>query len=245
MTICVPSDCALREIRELAEKFHNDLVAEFGAGPFGKGGNLFMGCYYAQSDRIYFGLNLGSKGEQPFETHLKGDCNPPFHIGAEERGVSPASDNWKAFLDEHHDLRRWFHLPITNAFLIPWRSEDFGKLNGLNRLTHGKLYACSGSLTRQMIEHHQARLLLVTGKIALQLLASKPFLSFPWRSYVEDEHYFGSHHQWRKLRWVGEVNRKSFDLTILQIPSFSYPRVGHHLLRLADWLRANLEPFGF
>lgn len=212
-----------------------------------RGGVLVLGKYYAQSRRIYFGLNPGGDGNR-FEVapNLQKNLNPPFDFPAEQDGDYHYWDNWKAFLRRHDDLRAWFNNRVTSAVLIPWRTKSSGEAEKLNPRLGFELFKTSGALVQKLLEHHDPELLLVGGKKGLDWLSGPNFLGIGrWKAYVVDEHKMGIHHQWRKVMWSGAVNDRSYKFTIIQVPHFSYANSHERLLpRLAAWLRVHLSPFG-
>lgn len=242
MTLEGPELGKFREISEMANEFH-DLLR--GIGDFKKGGCLFLGRFYAQSDRIYFGLNPGIEGLDlanplPFVVQLEtGEgLNPPFCNHEDGNRIFAYWRNWRTFLAQHPDLEKWFNDRVTSAFLVPWRTRDAAELASLNRATSGKLLDYSGELVRKMIEHHRARLLVVAGRVSLSLL--NELLDKPWRPEELERHEGpGGIYQWRKLSVKAGEN-----VTVLQVPHFSRANSPVRLRTLAHWLRQQLGGFG-
>ena len=127
---------------------------------FREGGNLLLGCYYAESPTIYFGLNPGSWGPaMDFVPNFDGKSgrNPPFECTDDYAGKSYGR-NWRRLLSVHPDLRTWFNDKVTSANLCPWRTGNARKLRTLNKLTGERIYCYSSQLVWRMIEHHKANL---------------------------------------------------------------------------------------
>lgn len=204
----------LCEIRRMAERFHGELESTSEPGLLRLGGNLFLGRYYAESDRIYFGLNPGLTDADcaDFEVGLleRNDFNIPFNNPKDYDRQFPYGRNWTRFLSQHPDLRNWFNDRVTSSFLSPWRTER-GGLKRLNRVTDGRVYRFSGMLVQRMVEHHDARLLIVAAREGLDLLASPSFLGFsPWKLCLTDEQNLGRLYHSRALRVNLTLNTRLF-----------------------------------
>ena len=65
------------------------------------------------------------------------------------------------FLAAHPDLDRWFNNKVTSAFLCPWRTEHRYALYRLDNDTKDKLFQFSSQLVWKMIEHHEAKVIVV------------------------------------------------------------------------------------
>ncbi len=98
----------LKEIQEMAEDSHESLEPDFKRIGFNHGGNLFLGRFYAESDRIYFGLNPGLTGrsKEPFITCLEnaGGFNRPFRNPDDFNKNFQFGREFQRFLTAHPDL---------------------------------------------------------------------------------------------------------------------------------------------
>ncbi|WP_324718128.1 hypothetical protein U7230_07665 [Carboxydochorda subterranea] len=198
---------APQRLQEKARSYHQALVAEFGPEALAAGGNLFLGWRYAQTDRIYLGLNPGTADvgdDLPFETDLGAREETPLY----EESRLPYWRNFRRFFDAPR-LREWMD-DTTHAFLIPWRAYSTTALR--NTPWYEKALEYSGDLVRTMIHDHHARIVVVAGKHCLALLASKWFLDFDWQASSVYSHGSGTY-QWRKVLHG--------DMAIYQLPHFS------------------------
>ncbi len=238
-TIATQNTEALKEIQQMALGFHHALREELHDACPEWGGCLFLGKYYAESDRIYFGLNPGTgglEGPQQFSVELETNRNPPFWASDEDNREFSYWRNWGKFLRAHPDLDKWFNDRVTSAMLIPWRTPDGPTLDKLAKSTEGRVYEYSKQLVMKMLDHHQARLVLVAGKVTLERL--NEFLGTPWdASHMSKARQGpGRTYQWR---------RTAFErVTVLQVPHFSRAVSLDRLGEFAEWLRQELRPFG-
>lgn len=210
------------------------------------GGCLFLGRFYAESRRIFPGLNPGGPS-RTFNVNLTDHhgYNPPFHNPDPQRKDNAFWRNCEGFLALHPDLRAWFLDGVTSTNLVPWRTGTGKELRRLNHRTGQELFRYSGQLLTKMIEHHDADLLIISGKESAHLLnelvaAAEDREKGPWtpsdiNSAREGP---GGTYQWRRLT-LPNVG------TVLQIPHFSRAkRRGLDEKGFADWLRVQLRPFG-
>jgi len=233
----------LKEIQEMALSLHRSLVDEFRDECFKRGGCLFLGKFYAESDLIYFGLNPGLTGEavDPFDVQLRADgYNPPFLNSEEGNRTFSYWRNWDKFLSNHPDLRTWFNERVTSTFMVPWRTANVRELERLNTATGGKVFRYSGQLLRKMIEHHQARLIMVGGKRCLHLL--NQLMDGPWDPKEVETPCEGPGriYQWRCRRLL--LGKSA--IKILQVPHFARANDLRKLSIFADWLKRKLKEFG-
>lgn len=231
----------LAEIQELALNLNNRLVDEFGQKTFEENGCLFLGKSYAESHIIYFGLNPGSTGgPQTFDVSLdkKEGSNRPFRCTEKARRDIGYFRNWHNFLQQYPQLETWLNDRVTSTFLVPWRSANMAKLAKLNVQTNGKLYAYSGQLLSNMVQHHDAELFIVAGKRGLHLL-NEIWVGEHWHP-ADLERPFegpGGTYQWRERTLPVRT------ITVLQVPHFSRARNLDKLKPFADWLTQKLRPF--
>ena len=163
----MPDNEKLAEILAMANGFNDRLRPELGKRYMG--GCLVLGKYYGQSDRIFLGLNPGGEYSN-WETKRRSDgYNPPFDN-------PPDADirywlNCERFLKDHQPLYTWFNDHVTSTFLVPWRTRRAGRdLKELNEMTGSHLYRFSGTLLLKMVEHHDAKMLLIVAKEGAHLL---------------------------------------------------------------------------
>ncbi len=229
----------LAEIQEMAQRFHRSLVDEFGEANFIQGGDLFLGRYYGESDRIYFGINPGAtnRDEDPFKTGLetREGFNPPFRHEGSDIGNW---NKWKGFLSKHRGLDEWFNNKVTSTFLCPWRTKNGEVFEKLNRATKDKLYQYSSQLVCKMIDHHNPKVLVLAGLKAVHLF-NELMLRAGKRAWdFKEVNATGKSKKYAK-HWFGEKG-----IAVLQIPHFSWPISNKALDSLAEWLRTELKPFG-
>ncbi len=228
----------IAEIQRLAREFDEELKTEFGADTFKHEGCVFLGWFYAQSPRIFFGLNPGSAYHEGFKVEL-GKLNAPFDFPHEQdRETCAYWRNCKRFLRAHSDLNVWFNDRVTSTFLVPWRTPDAPSLYQLNRRTAGKLFRYSRELVNQMIEHHHAEVLSFAGKQSLWSL--NEFLNCGWTSQEirAPSEGPGGVYQWRK-----RIVERMKAITVFQIPHFSRAGSLERMASCAEWLRHELRVF--
>ncbi len=200
---------------------------------------LLLGRHYAESPYVYFSLNPGfARDGSPLDPSSSGESNVPFSNSAELRRQYVYLHNCQRFFGSHPVLDEWINAQVTSAFLVPWRTRDTSELYLLNRKTEGRLFGYARALVREIIEHHQARLLIAAGKSSLALLND---LGVPERPVWVDR-YLGPGGSYQWSRCEAEVNGSR--LTILQIPHFSRANSPAKLRELGVWLTDELERFG-
>lgn len=235
MEVTSQSSAKLIEIQALAKSYDRKLRQEFGDNVLGTGGTLFLGKHYAKSDKIFFGLNPGTlKAEhrKQFEWWLQ-DVNCPWgHPHSEFRYWR----NCSYFFAKSPPLGDWIE-DATSTFLIPWASPSLSKL-WKNRKLAQRIYEYSGAVVRKMIEHHQAKWLIVAGVTTLRTLSSPYFLNFPLDDQAEVFHFHGTsyrparNYQWHKLLYQ--------HLVIYQVPHFSRANNKKALDTCAKWLAKDI-----
>ena len=138
--------------------------------------------------------------------------------------------NSRAFFNSQSLLKSWVD-DATSAFLIPWRTDNIAALEKDPELKQ-KIHEYSGRIVRKILEHHRARILILSGVSTLKCLASDQFLSFDWRKSVEQSFNRGPNYQCRKVNFV--YNHEH--LTIFQIPHFSRANSQGLLTQCSSWL---------
>jgi len=235
------------EIIALANKLNRSLLAESREGLLREGGNLLLGRYYAESPTIYLSLNPGSYGtDKEFVPDFDGKSgrNPPFDSSDNyiQGRQGSYGRNWRRFLADNPRLYDWFNDKVTSTFLCPWRTGDARKLKTLDKSTGGKLYDYSSRLVWKMIEHHNAKLLIIAGLASVHLFNEMYLLrehTSAWNYRVIDAAVRGTGKQY------AEHELKEKGITVLQIPHFSARGRGSPDLRsLSEWLRIRLREFG-
>jgi hypothetical protein len=232
----------LREIQEMAVDFNESLLPDFARTGFSNGGNLLLGRFYAESNRIYFGLNPGLTGRErdEFRTCLEDDdgFNRPFRNPEDFNRNFQFGREFQRFLTAHPDLDRWFNNKVTSALLCPWRTKNRSALFKLDQSTNGKLFKFSSQLVWKMIEHHDAKVIVVVGLNGVHLFNElfKLRVGSPAWNYRE-VNAIGRSPGYAKYS-VPEAG-----ITLLQIPRFN-PARRKILDSLAEWLRSALRPFG-
>lgn len=228
---------ALEEIQTLAKFYDLQLRKKFGSDAVAAGGNLFLGKYYAASDKIFFGLNPGTYkagNRNPFIVELRRDNGPWGHRSSQ----FPYWRNCTFFFDSSTRLSSWI-ADATSTFLIPWRSCNLAELRRQRNLAE-QIYKYSGSLICKIIEHHCAKTLIVAGVESLRILALPDFLNFPLNDRTIAYHFDGTSsysgprgiYQWRK------VVRQ--ELVVYQVPHFARASNRKALADCALWLEQNI-----
>ncbi len=231
----------LKEIQKMAKGFDESLRPDFARIEFSYGGNLLLGRFYAETDRIYFGLNPGlthlPEGEDKFLTCLQDDdgFNRPFRNPEDFNRNFQFGREFQRFLTAHPDLDQWFNNEVTSAFLCPWRTRNRNALYKLNDSTKGKLFEYSSQLLWKMIEHHDAKVIVVVGLNGVHLfneLFMRKAGSPAW--------------DYREVNAIGKSpGYARYDvpggITLFQIPRFSSAR-RRALESFAEWFRKQLLP---
>lgn len=224
----------LEEIQSYADKLNDKLYLEFGYERVDRiisGGNLFLGTNYAKSDALFITFNPGKSQEN----------NPKFFtsLAKYNRYWDSYKDKdyqfWKNsrhFFNSQPHLKTWLS-DITSTFLIPWRTPNIFAFNKDVELKR-RINAYSGEILRRIIEHHQAKILIISGIATLRLLTSGQFLDFDLKQSIErsSRFYLGVNYQCGKVK----PNRNYKNLTLLQIPHFSRANKRAYLEQCASWL---------
>ena len=225
---------ALEEIQTLAKSYDQKLREEFGDEAFPTGGTLFLGKHYATSDKIFLGLNPGShlaEDRKKFELELREENGPWGQPSSKFRYWQ----NCTFFFGSRHRLASWIE-DATSTFLIPWASCSLSELRKRGKVAE-RIEEYSGVLVRKMIEHHQAKTLIVVGVNTLRILASLSFLDFRLDDHTVD-HFPGTdyvprgYYQWRKVVYQ--------ELNIYQVPHFSRANNRKAIIHCASWLEEDI-----
>jgi hypothetical protein len=209
----------LDEIQQLAEKLNDELFLEFGKERVTKltnGGNLLLGKCYAESDKIFMTYNPGKSKENicKFNTSFA-----EYNRYWDDYDDKPYAfwRHSKLFFNSQPSLRSWIN-NATSTFLIPWRTNNIHEFKEDSQLEQ-KIYDYSGCIVRRMLEHHHAKILIVSGVSTLKCLASRQFLDFDLELSVQLAGSFnkGTNYQCKKVK----PNRNYESLTIFQVPHFS------------------------
>jgi hypothetical protein len=228
-----------RDIEEQARRFDAELKREFGVEHFRAGYCLLLGCYYAQSDYVYFSLNPGfPRNGSLLNPESSAGYNVPFRNPEALRKQYVYLHNCQRFFSSYPQLNRWINNGITSAFLVPWRTSDTSELRRLNQLTHGRLFFHAGQLVKQIIRDHQAKLLVTAGKSALGLLEDLGVVEKTWEQSVSWGS--GKSYQWSRCKLLIEGR----EISVLQIPHFSRANSPAKMRDLAGWLMEELKSFG-
>jgi len=117
--------------------------------------------------------------------------------------------------------------------LIPWRTNNIYAFKEKSPLTQ-RIYEYSGCIVRRMLEHHQAKILIVSGVSTLKCLASRQFLDFDLELSVQrtESLNLGTNYQCKKVK----PNRNYESLTIFQVPHFSRSNSRSKLPQCSAWL---------
>ncbi len=249
------SERCLREIQDLATQFDRKLRPLHPA--FKQGGCLLLGSIYARSNIIYCGLNPGdwkkasslAPAEHEFSTKFGSESgfNIPFSCDTEDQDYKNQR-YWKNGhnffqLAENHDLREWFKAGVTSTFLVPWRTPKLSDIHELPQEHREQLERYSAELLQKMIEHHHAKLLIVTGVCAIPLLRKLAQKMQPAGEVDSPQLREGPGriYQWSR----SSLTFPDRSITVLQIPHFSRANSLNRMADLAPWLRKNLSPFDF
>jgi hypothetical protein len=246
---------SLSEIQALVREHHHNLQRT-GRPEFDQGGCLVLGSHYARSPILFLGINPGlppdwaGRATAEAQMHVEPCCSEPYNSPLINKG--PVRGYWHNcgyFFNNCHDqLHDWTHrTPITSTFVVPWRTCNTAALHALNRATNEKLFKFSGDVLFRMIEHHDAKLLIVAGKHTPSMIL-EPVLN----TYGNDRgitcrlpevvHFEGPgrNHSWSDQ--LLEINGK--EIRLLQVPHFT--RVSYEELAVcASWLLQKLTKYGF
>ena len=232
----------LEEIQALATFHHQQLIREFGPEAVAAGGNLFLGKYYVASDRIFLSLNPGTYRTghiNPFVVKLRGDNAPWGH---------PSSKfafwlNCTFFFGCSSGLANWIE-EATSTFAIPWRSRSLSNLRSHPKLEE-RIRTYSRELLRKMVEHHQAKILIVSGVATVKIVAD--FLGFPLNSQTIECRFDGAGYrpygiyQWMRVNPSKSGIKGLIGETIIyQVPHFSRAVNKQALRQCASWLWENI-----
>ncbi len=211
---------------------------------------MILGNSYGTAPFLYCGINPGSIEEEDDE-FSEGPCskqphNYPFRVAPEDRDLRKRGKkkpyyfyNCHNFCERHNDLGQWFHDRFTSTFLIPWRTAESTSLWSLNEQTNGLLFKSSGEILSKMIEHHEAKLLVVAGKVSIRCLRSI-MSAFEPPSEVPDPCCFkgpGGTYQWSRTH----LQTQGRKICVLQVPHFSRANSQERLDECANWLRHQIS----
>lgn len=232
----------LEEIQALATFYHQQLCREFGTEAVAAGGNLFLGKYYAASHKIFLSLNPGTYkvGDiKPFIVKL-GEHNGPWGDSSSKFAFW---QNCRFFFGCPSGLANWIE-DATSTFAIPWRSRSLSDLRSHPKLEE-QIRAYSRELLCKMVEHHQAKTLIVSGLATVKIVAD--FLGFPLNSQTIECHFDGAGYrpygiyQWMRVNPSNSGIRGLIGETIIyQVPHFSRAVNKQALRQCASWLWENI-----
>ena len=219
--------------------FNRSLIRHYGRPIEEAGHCLLLGRHYAESPYIYFSLNPGfARDGSPLDPSSIDGSNVPFSNPPHLCRKYIYLHNSQRFFQAHAALGAWINAKVTSAFLVPWRTRNVGALYTLNRLTDGRVFHFARRLVELILLHHEARLLITAGKSSLTLLTDLGVFAAP--PQIDRFLGPGGSYQWSRstVVWRGS------NLTILQIPHFSRANSPDKMKTLAEWLTAELDPFG-
>jgi hypothetical protein len=225
----------LQDIQDFAKMLDQQLYREFGSErvcTLINGGNLFLGEHYGKSDKIFMTFNPGNPKEGPKKFHVEVSPVDRYWDNPEAHKY-PNWKNCNFFFASQPTLKCWIH-DATSTFLIPWRTDDILALNK-DRALKQRVCEYSAQIIHKMLEHHQARMLIVSGVATLRYLASKEFLNFDLNSSVVDRFYLGSNYSNYQCKRV-QPNRNYERLVIFQVPHFSRANSKPLLQQCSLWL---------
>ena len=227
-------------VQDLADQYDANLRREFGEHLFSPGSCLLLGRHYGRSPVVYFSLNPGyARNSASANLGSTGCWNVPFFNDPELKRQYIYLHNCERFFASDPLLNRWVNSAVTSAFLVPWRTRNVGELLKLNQATQGRVFEFSRKLSRCIIQHHRAEVILAAGKAALQLMTSMRLLDGP----LEQDEICGPGGIYQWSRCCALVDGRK--VTILQIPHFSRANSPAMLRALVPWLRQELGPFGW
>jgi len=242
----VTSQEKLAEIQKLA--LERDAVVRPLLGNDYRGGCVLLGGHYAESSNIFLGLNPGLWPGQAEYSFSEGPCsvapfNSPF-VNEPEMLSLRYPRNCERFLDAHPSLRQWFQNRVTSTFVSPWRTRGLGGLYKLNKINpRGDLFCHSGTILARMIDHHDAKMLIIASNSGPALL--EDVLTAPGRecSLSQIEEGDGT----PEYRGTGSYQFSEWSLTVdgrqmrvFQIPHFSRANSLPLLEPCAMWLKNKL-----
>lgn len=223
----------LKDIQNFSEQLNHKLCDDFTykrVNQLVSGGNLFLGKCYAESDKLFITFNPGRSKEN----------SDKFNIS-----LSPYNRYWDNYEDKKYSfwrnsrlffksqlLKSWIN-NATSTFLVPWRTNSIASLNNDPELKK-RIYEYSGQIVRKMIDHHDAKVIVVSGVATLKGLSSDQFLNFDLGKSVVQSMTFGngSNYQCKKVN----PNRNYNHLIIFQVPHFSRANSREFLQQCSEWL---------
>ena len=226
----------LKEIQDFSESLNRKLYLDFGCERVEKlvhGGNLFLGKNYtkSESDKIFMTFNPGKSEENNsnFNTSLS-PCNRYWDDYKDKEHLF--WNNSRNFFKSQPSLRDWIS-DATSTFLIPWRTNNIASFRRDPELSE-KIFEYSGRIICRMLEHHQAKIIVVSGITTLKYLSSEQFLNFDLGKSVIQSKLFGkgSAYQCRMVH----PNRNNSHLIIFQTPHFSRANSSILLHQCSEWL---------
>jgi len=201
-----------------------------------KGGNLFAGQYYGESDKMYISLNPGSTAGTPsFDVDL--DDHDWYWGNVGQSWVNDHAYHKYANVFFHADkrLESWMREgAFTCSFLMPWRTPKSDSLKENPELRR-RVWDYSGRIIRLMFEHCRPGFLIASGVTTLTWLQHPEYLDC---LYAEEERLsLGRHHQCRK----GWLRHGPYgDIRTFMVPHFSYSKSDPLLQECASWLSGKL-----
>lgn len=226
----------LIEIQNLARRFNDELYHDFGddrVNELTSGGNLFLGTHYAESDIILMTYNPGKANESNLKFETSFARNNRYWDKYEDKEYQ-FWKNSKFFFNSQPDLINWLNMNhVTSAFLIPWRTRNITAFESDKELKQ-RIYEYSGNIVRRILEHHQSKILIISGIATLRCLASEQFLDFDLNQSIDHSKNLnlGPNYQCRKVT----PNRNYETLNLFQIPHFSRANKKSYLEKCSAWL---------
>ena len=229
-----------QELEARLQAYDQQLVQRYGPELVGGGKCLLLGRHYARSPYIYFSLNPGfARDRSALDLSSEGEFNVPFASSEKLKRQYVYLRNCERFLSDHPSLGTWMNAGVTSAFLVPWRTRNAVELYALNRRSRGEMFEAARELVRLIIQHHKARLLLVAGKSAIQLLNDLGVPDVPIR--IDRFLGPGGSYQWSRSQTAVDGE----PVTVLQVPHFSRANSSVKMRELGYWLWEQLEdPYG-
>jgi len=233
MSITASPNQKLLDLQQLAQRYNQKLIAEFPTANFARGGDLFLGKHYCQSNRIFLGLNPGGDEPHAFKTDLREGGN----FWDDPDSGYRYWENCKLFVNGAKGLHDWI-TSATVAYCCPWRTRNQTELYKLNDQTGGRLFQYCGELLRRLVKDQKERspdsrvLLVVAGRASLHLLSSEPLLHINWRDHLKFDNGARGTYRWAKVEWE--------NIVLYQVPHFSRANCHHQLKQCAGWVAQDL-----
>lgn len=230
----------LKALEYQAKKYHSILCKNklHGRSIEEKGGILILGHNYANSHKLFFGINPSREDSLKWEFHIHTKWDAPWvQDENSNKSAQPSLAYWRNCWQFFHNIKyieKWIR-DTTYAFLIPWRTNDIKTLD--NHPLKTDIMKYSKILTLQIIEDHKPTVILVVGKDGMKRL--KDFMDIKTETKYKVSGKQGQYWYKRNIYQWGSL--KHNNLLIFQLPHFSRCSNKRALTSCATWLSRELK----